>query len=458
MKHAGHEEERLRELRSLPAVSAVLARPRVIEIAEKHGTAIVTRAVRDEIEHARDEIGRSGSALAITDEAIVSRVEALCRESLTRVLNATGVVVHTNLGRIPLARAAMEAAERAATDYATLEYDLDAGHRGQRHVHARDLLVSLTGAEDAVVVNNNAAAVLLALAACAAGRSAIVSRGELVEIGGGFRIPDVVGQSGTQLVEVGTTNRTHLRDYEAAIDERTAVLLKVHRSNFEITGFVAEVEVASLATLAHARGLALIYDAGSGCMPAIADIVREPSVRDCVAAGADVVCFSGDKLLGGPQAGIAVGKRELIERMRRAPLYRALRPDKLTLAALTATLGLWRDRPDELPIVRMLRTSVDALDRRSLDVIARVDGSGATLEVADAIGRVGGGAAPSVELASRAIRVAGVSADPLAARLRRGEPKVIARIEGDAVWLDLRCVPPEDDDALARALTAALAS
>jgi L-seryl-tRNA(Ser) seleniumtransferase len=305
-------------------------------------------------------------------------------------------------------------------------------------------------------VNNNAAAFLLALAACAAGRSAIVSRGELVEIGGGFRIPDVVSESGATLLEVGTTNRTHLRDYEDAIDARTAVLIKVHRSNFEISGFVAEVPVAELAELAHARGLPLIYDAGSGCMPAITSLASEPSVADHVAAGADLVCFSGDKLLGGPQAGIAVGRRALIEKMRRAPLYRALRPDKLTLAALGATLTLWRDRPEALPIVRMLRTSPAELDARARAVIARVETKGATLEIADAIGRIGGGAAPSVELASRAIRVTGSSAEPLAARLRHGTPRVVARIEDGAVWLDLRCVPPSEDEALARALSDAL--
>lgn len=436
----------------------MLARPRVAELASRHGLAIVTRAVREQVEHARSEIVRSGAAVAVTDDAIAARAQALVRGSLVRVLNATGVIVHTNLGRIPLAREAMQAAERAATDYVTLEYDLDEGHRGQRHVHVRDALVELTGAEDAMVVNNNAAAFLLALAACAAGRSAIVSRGELVEIGGGFRIPDVVGQSGATLVEVGTTNRTHASDYESAIDERTAVLLKVHRSNFEMKGFVAEVSVAELARIARARGLPLIYDAGSGCMPAIADLVGEPSVADQVATGADLVCFSGDKLLGGPQAGIAVGRRELIEKMRRAPLYRALRPDKITLAALGATLTLWRDRPEALPIVRMLRTSSAELDARAHAVIAGIDAHGATIEIVDAIGRIGGGAAPSVELASRAIRVTGPSAAALAVRLRAGNPTVIARIEDDAVWLDLRCVPPDEDHALARALTAALAS
>jgi L-seryl-tRNA(Ser) seleniumtransferase len=294
----------------------------------------------------------------------------------------------------------------------------------------------------------------LALAACANGREAVVSRGELVEIGGGFRIPDVVAQSGARLVEVGTTNRTHLADYENAIRGETAALLKVHRSNFEISGFVAEVAMSELVALGRARGVVTIDDAGSGCMDAIADVVKEASVRTRVAMGADVVCFSGDKLLGGPQAGIAVGGREVIEKMRRTPLYRALRPDKITLAALGATLALWRDHPERLPIVRMLRATPESLEARCLAVRARI--ADTRVEIADAVGRIGGGAAPSVTLPSRALRIGGVSADALAARLRHGEPMVIARIEDDAVWIDLRCVAPDDDEALAAALGAAL--
>ncbi len=447
----------MQELRSLPAVGAVLRRPEVVALGAHHGVPIVTRAVRELVERARRQILRGETADAIDDEAIRAHVETLERDTLVRVLNATGVVVHTNLGRVPMARAAMDAAERAATDYSTLEYDLDAGTRGHRHVHVRDLLVELTGAEDAVVVNNNAAALLLALAASASGRSAIVSRGELVEIGGGFRIPDVVAQSGARLVEVGTTNRTHLADYERAIDASTAVLMKVHRSNFEITGFVAEVSLAEMTSLAKARGLVSIDDAGSGCMDPIAEVVGEPSVRARIAAGADVVCFSGDKLLGGPQAGIAVGRRDAIETMRRTPLYRALRPDKLTLAALGATLALWRDRPDALPIVRMLRTTPEELRERAERVVARIGASAAEITIVDAVGRVGGGAAPSVALPSCAIRITGTAPDALAQRLRRAPPHVVARIEHDALWLDLRCVGEDDDDALALALAAAVA-
>ena len=440
-------------LRELPSVSSVLSRPSVVSLIEAYGIARVTRAVREVIEAARNEIRRSGSS-TITDEVVATRVRALARESLVGVINATGVIVHTNLGRVPLARAALDAIDRVASDYSTLEYDLDEGQRGHRHVHVRDVLIELTGAEDALVVNNNAAAMLLALAATASGRHAIVSRGELVEIGGGFRIPDVVSQSGARLLEVGTTNRTHAADYERAIDASAAVLLKVHRSNFEITGFVAEVELPALAAIAHAKGLTLVDDAGSGCMDAIAALVREKSVREHVAMGADVVCFSGDKLLGGPQAGIVVGRRAPIEAMRRHPLYRALRPDKLTLAALGATLALWRDRPDALPIVSMLRTSTETLEARSRAVIEKV--GDARLSIAPSIGRIGGGAAPSVELPSIAIRIAGSGADALAAALRRGEPAIVSRIEDDAVWIDLRCVAPERDAELAHALGLAL--
>jgi L-seryl-tRNA(Ser) seleniumtransferase len=436
----------------------LLAREGVSALAREHGTAVVTRAVRELVDDARASIVATGSAEPIDDARIADRARSIARTPLVPVLNATGVIVHTNLGRVPIARAALDAAKRIGEGYSTLEYDLALGRRGHRHAHVRDALIALTGAEDAIVVNNNAAAMLLALGTLARGKSAIVSRGELVEIGGGFRIPDVIGEAGAHLVEVGTTNRTHLRDYEHAIDDRVALLLKVHRSNFEMTGFVAEAGIGALADLAHAHGLALVHDAGSGCMAPIAEAVKEPTIASQITAGADLVCFSGDKLLGGPQAGIVVGRHALIERMRSAPLYRALRPDKLTLAALGATLALWRDEPDALPIVRMLRASVDALADRATRLIAAIDARGATLDVAPAIGRIGGGAAPAVELASCALRVRGVDAGALARRLRDGTPHVVARVDDDAVWLDLRCIDASDDDALARALGDALAT
>ncbi|MFO0686285.1 MAG: L-seryl-tRNA(Sec) selenium transferase [Sandaracinus sp.] len=457
MKRPTTETARRDALRALPAVHAVLAEPEVRALAERHGLALVTRAVRERIEHARASILAGEPPPAIDGAAIAERALTLAAGSLVRVLNATGVVVHTNLGRTPLAREAVLAMDHHASGYTTLEYDLARGERGHRHVHVRALLVELTGAEDAIVVNNNAAAVMLVLGTLAGGRSAIVSRGELVEIGGGFRIPDVVTQAGARLVEVGTTNRTHLRDYEDAIDDGAALLLKVHRSNFEVRGFVAEVSLAELAALGRARGLPVVYDAGSGCMPPLASITREPSIEDDVRAGASLVCFSGDKLLGGPQAGIVVGERALVERLRRSPLYRALRPGKLELAALGATLELWRDRPEALPIVRALRRTPEELEARARALAARCASEGVTLDTMPSVGRIGGGAAPSVELASHALVVRGPQASALAERLRRGSIPVIARVEDDAVWLDLRCVEPDDDDALAGALARALA-
>ncbi len=456
MTRATTESSTRDALRALPAVHALLARPEVGAVIEEHGRARVTRAIRALLADARCAILAGGAAPAIDEAALRARIDASAAGSLVRVLNATGVVVHTNLGRAPLAREAIDAIEHVASGYATLEYDLARGERGHRHVHVRSLLVELTGAEDAIVVNNNAAAVMLVLGALGAGRSAVVSRGELVEIGGGFRIPDVVRQSGASLVEVGTTNRTHPSDYAQAIDERTALLLKVHRSNFELRGFVAEASLAELAALGRAHGLPVVYDAGSGCMPPLGAITGEPSIEDDVRAGASLVCFSGDKLLGGPQAGIVVGERTWIERLARSPLYRALRPGKIELAALAATLELWRDRPQALPIVRALRRTSEELAARAHALVARCASSSATLEVVACVGRIGGGAAPSVELESRALRISGPPASELADRLRHDTIPVIARVEDDALWLDLRCIEPEDDDALAGALGRAL--
>jgi L-seryl-tRNA(Ser) seleniumtransferase len=429
------------ERRSLPSVTSVLARPRIARLVGEHGHTAVVSAVREVLAAARRE-----RVAVIDDGDIEAHVRA--QRTLRPVINATGVVVHTNLGRVPLAPEAIEAIVQIARGYSTLEYELAAGTRGHRHAHVVALLRDLTSAEDALVVNNNAGAMLLALGS-AAGRAAIVSRGELVEIGGGFRIPDVVRQSGARLVEVGTTNRTHLADYEAAIDGDTAVLLKVHRSNFDMIGFVREVELEALSELARARGLSSIYDAGSGCMTPIASLVGERPIADHVRAGADLVAFSGDKLLGGPQAGILVGRAAVIARLRSAPLYRALRPDKLTLAALHATLALWRDAPERIPVVKMLRAQAAELEARATRLLPR-------LSRVETIGRVGGGAAPRVELASSAIRIE-ADADVLLARLRRGDPPVIARAEDGAVLIDLRCVGEHEEELLVRAIEAALA-
>src|SRR5688500_10292004 len=369
------DSERIEDLRGLPAVGALLARPAIVAMTASLGHTAVVQAVREAVALAREEL-RAGRPAVLSELAIRRRATAIAQGLLRPVLNATGILVHTNLGRVTLADEAIEAMRAVAAGYSTLEYELDAGRRGHRSMHLAEAFRTLTGAEDAVVVNNNAAALLLALGSAAAGREVIVSRGELVEIGGGFRIPEVVGQSGARLVEVGTTNRTHLADYQRAITPATALLLKVHQSNFAMLGFTAEVDVPTLAGLARERGLGLVYDAGSGALSPIAERIGEPAIPAMVAAGADLVTFSGDKLLGGPQAGIAVGKSARIDAMRRAPLYRALRPDKLTIAALSATLTLWRDGPERIPLVQMVQTSPEELEARVDRLLERAFASG----------------------------------------------------------------------------------
>jgi L-seryl-tRNA(Ser) seleniumtransferase len=386
-----------------------------------------------------------------------ARIASRDERSLRRVLNATGVVLQTNLGRAPLAPSAIAAMTDAA-GAVSVEYDLVAGRRGERHGHASSLLRELTGAEDGVVTNNNAAAVLLALAALAAGREVIVARGELVEIGGGFRIPDVLRRSGAKLVEVGTTNRTYVKDYASAISAKTAALLRVHTSNFKVIGFVARPEDRALAAVARERGVAFIHDLGSGTLLDTSrhGLAREETVAEAIAAGADVVTFSGDKLLGGPQAGIAVGRAERIAALRAHPLMRALRPDKITLAALIATLELYRDgrAEAELPVWRMIAARTSELARRAKAIATRLAAEGVPAEVVETDSTVGGGSLPEETQPSRAVALAGRAA-PLVARLRAARPAVITRIVDGRVALDLRAVLPEDDELLIRTVITA---
>src|SRR5438105_191771 len=373
------------ELRGLPSVD---------ELARGLDDPLAVDAARTVLSRAREEIraGRDPGDLATRLEQELESARAF---RLRRVLNATGVLVHTNLGRAPLAEAAVERLLTTAAGYSNLEFDLAAGARGSRQEHLVDILRRLTGAEAALVVNNNAGAVLLALAALAEGREVIVSRGELIEIGDGFRIPDVLGRSGARLVEVGTTNRTRAADYERAIGPETALLLRVHQSNFRLVGFTERPRLAELAEVARRHSLPLVDDLGSGVLVQLED---EPSARDSLAAGADLVCFSGDKLLGGPQAGIVVGRAELVERLRRHPLQRALRADKLTLAALEGTLSLYLD-PEralrDLPVLRMLQEPAEAVRARAERL---ADLTGGTVE--ETVARVGGGALPLGELPS----------------------------------------------------------
>ncbi len=377
-------------------------------------------------------------------DAVLVEIGRARQPSLRRVLNATGVLIHTNLGRAPLAEAALARVAEVGAGYSNLEYDLERGERGSRQDHLGALLQRLTGAEAALVVNNNAAAVLLALAALAEGREVIVSRGELIEIGDGFRIPDVLARSGARLVEVGTTNRTRAADYERAIGPESAVLLRVHQSNFRVVGFTERPELGELAAIAKRSGLPLVDDLGSGALARIGD---EPTPADSLRAGTDLVCFSGDKLLGGPQAGIVVGRADLVEQLRRHPLQRALRADKLTLAALEGTLALALDPStrDEVPVLRMFHEPVEAVRARAERLAELVGG-----EVEETVARVGGGALPLAELPSCACAVEEALAEPL----RLGEPPVIAVVRDGRTLLDCRTLTDPEVDEVARAVVA----
>jgi L-seryl-tRNA(Ser) seleniumtransferase len=430
-------------LRDLPSVDRLLADGRLA--AEPRQLALA--AARAALERARSEI-RSGRDPGDVAALAVAELDGWRRPSLRRVINATGVIVHTNLGRAPLSEAALERV-REVGGYSTLEYDLEAGARGSRQQHLVEPLRRLTGAESALVVNNNAAAVLLALAALAEGREVIVSRGELIEIGDGFRIPDVLARSGARLVEVGTTNRTRAADYERAVGPETALLLRVHQSNFRVVGFTEQPALRELAEVARRAGLPLVDDLGSGALFPIGD---EPTAAASLAAGADMVCFSGDKLLGGPQAGIVVGRAELVERLRRHPLQRALRADKLTLAALEGTLALTLD-PElarrEIPVLRMLDEPLEAVRSRAERLAARVGGT-----VEETVARVGGGALPLAQVESYACAVE----EELAERLRRTEPPVIALVRDGRTQLDVRALRDDEVDEVAAAVAAARAA
>ena len=426
-------------LRDLPSVDELLrderlaSRPRELAVA-------TARSVLDD---ARDEIRRGGDPGPIVD-AVLRELDRAQRPSLRRVLNATGVLVHTNLGRAPIADAALARVAEVGGGYSNLEFDLERGERGSRQAHLAALLRRLTGAEAALVVNNNAAAVLLALAALAEEREVVVSRGELIEIGDGFRIPDVLARSGAKLVEVGTTNRTRATDYERAIGPDTALLLRVHQSNFRVVGFAERPRLDELAAVARTHELPLVDDLGSGALGRLGD---EPTPAESLGAGADLVCFSGDKLLGGPQAGIVAGRAALVERLRRHPLQRALRADKLTLAALEGTLALALDPGlrDEVPVLRMLHEPVDAVRARAARLAALVGG-----EVEDTVARVGGGALPLAELPSAACAVE----EDLAERLRLGEPPVVALVRDGRTLLDCRTLTDAEVDEVAAAVRA----
>jgi L-seryl-tRNA(Ser) seleniumtransferase len=445
------------DLRALPSIDALLQRPAVRALTARYGHDAAVTALRASVAAQRAVVS-AGAGTAPTGTDVVSaierdastRLDAAERGTLRPVINATGVVLHTNLGRAPLAGAAAARTVAIATGYATLEYDLASGRRGSRAVHAERLLTALTGAEAGVVVNNNAAAVLLALAALAHGREVLVSRGELVEIGGGFRVPDVLAQSGARLRDVGTTNRTRLADYTAATGPATGLWLRVHPSNFRIEGFTERPALAPLVAAAHAAGVPVVEDLGSGNLDAAT--AWEPTVQASVAAGVDLVCVSGDKLLGGPQAGIVVGRAALVDRLRTHPLMRALRADKLAYAALEATLvEHWAGRAHQtIPVLRMLHLPVEAVRARARAVADRLRPAGWLAEVIDGESAVGGGSAPGVTVPTALVRLVrdGWSADRLESWLRGLETPIIARIQDDAVVLDLRTVAETDDEYL----------
>jgi L-seryl-tRNA(Ser) seleniumtransferase len=459
--------------RFIPSVDKLLATGPLEEALQQHPRWAVVQELRAVI----DEV-RAGTIPLVTDAALrpawlgslaqeaARRAAIASGYSLRRVVNATGVVLHTNLGRARLAQAAIEHVAAVAARYSNLELDLDTGERGHRYDHVRELVCALTGAEDAIAVNNNAAAVLLCLSSLASGKQVVVSRGELVEIGGSFRVPEIMAQSGCRLVEVGTTNRTHLVDYERAITPETALLLKVHTSNFRVIGFTKSVDVADLVPLAARHGLGIMNDLGSGCLVQLRDLglPHEPTVQEAVKEGADVVTFSGDKLLGGPQIGVIAGKRDIIKRLEKHQLLRALRVDKLTLAAFEATLRIYRDAKDpigQLPSLRMLRIGAAEIRPRADAFAARLaprlpEGTG--VQVIAGSSQVGAGSAPGVDLPTFlvAVRPRDLEVAAIDARLRARSPAVMVRVYGGELLVDLRTVEADEEELLLEALAAAL--
>ena len=445
--------------RKVPSVDALLRSGPGQRAASSFGRALLKRTLATELEEVRAAAAK-GVEPPFGDEILARAVAraANAANGLTSVINATGVMLHTNLGRAPLADAAVKAVTRAAKDYADLEVNRESGGRGTRGARAELLLAAITGAEAALVVNNCAAALVLSLAALAKGKPVLVSRGELIEIGGEFRIPDIMSASGAKLVEVGTTNRTRLSDYKKALEDRTAAILKVHPSNYKMVGFTAETPAADLAVLAHQRDIPFLYDVGSGLLDTERGFPgQEPTVHGALADGADLVTFSGDKLLGGPQAGCIVGRADLIARLRKHPLARAMRVDKLQTAALGATLALYaKGEHTKVPIHRMIHESIDTLSRRARRLAEEIGGDleGAHVVHVDSV--VGGGSLPGLSLASWGVRIRVPDPNGYATRLRVGRPSVFCRVAEDHVLLDVRTLTDEEVPRVARAVLYAL--
>jgi len=467
--------DRQRYLRALPKVDELFLLPSLQSLLKDHSKFLIVESIRRAVDRRRQAILKAADppqvpAVEMPPEkwadAVKEELAEVLRPSLRPVINATGVVLHTNLGRAPLAAEVLQHIVETAQGYSNLEFDLTTGERGSRYEHVEEILCRLSGAESALAVNNNAGAVLLSLNTLAEGREVIVSRGQLVEIGGSFRIPDVMKKSGARLVEVGTTNRTHLRDYEQALGDKTALLLRVHTSNYRILGFTAEVPLRELVTLGSSKNLPVMDDLGSGCLIDLSrfGLEPEPTVQEAIQAGADVVTFSGDKLLGGPQAGMIVGKKRYLDPIKKNPLTRALRIDKLTLAGLESTLRLYLEGDQalsRLPTFRMLTGSMGNLERRSkrfLKILSKEVGALCRLRLKDDSSQVGGGALPIQELPTKVLALfpAKLSAADLEKRLRNGEPPVVVRIKENEVLLDLRTVAKEEERLLIKALKDAL--
>lgn len=458
-------------LRTLPAIDKLLATPQLTELAEVHPHNLIVDAAQITVAELRrllldEKAPLPDLVLAAVVEKVIEKVTALAKPSLRRVINVTGTLLHTNLGRAPLCEEALLAIESVSRGYSNLEYDLQAGQRGKRFTHIEALVCKLTGGEAATVVNNNAGAVMLCLAALAGGRSALVSRGELIEIGGSFRIPDIMAASGVKLVEVGTTNKTHLKDYDAAIDNETALVLKVHTSNYRILGFTEAVTGEELSKLAHKKNIPVLEDLGSGLLMDLTPygLPREPTVRETLKTGIDVVTFSGDKLLGGPQAGIIVGKKNVIDKIRKHPMARALRIDKMTLAALEATLQHYLDPGkalDKIPTLKMLSIPKEHLRQTCEDLLSRLQpvlGATAALTIVEATATVGGGALPLAELPGWVVSLEPktISLNTLAERLRHCDPPVVGRIKDNQLLIDPRTLGKDDVEPLLVALQESL--
>ena len=447
-------------LRKLPGVDSVLNDDRAAPIIDQYGRELVVKAARAILESWRIKLlaeQKSAPTAAEIVEEIPPWLEMLLAPTLSRVINATGVIVHTNLGRSPIESGALKCAEHISSGYSTLEYNTEKGARGSRTIHAEKLLTMLTGAESALVVNNNAAAVLLMLTALCRGKEVIISRGELIEIGGGFRIPDVLQQSGAEIVEVGTTNKTHLSDYQNAISERTGAILVAHQSNFRIVGFTSAPELKELSDIARSAEILLLYDQGSGAVRDLSQygLMKESTVQEILEGGADIVAFSGDKLLGGPQAGILVGKKELIADAKRHPLARAVRSDKLSLAVLSKTLQSYVTGQEntEIPVWKMISRSMESIEDTAQEWVGHLTSNGVRAKAVAGQSTIGGGSLPGSVLPTMLVSISVDDVERLAMKLRQNDPPIIGRISGNQLLIDPRTVLPAEGEQLLHAVS-----